>query len=222
MIKMPRKEQSEYPATPVPGTMREPGFSHKRSGVKAVVFDCFGVLAEDGWTPFKRRYIGANNELATQIADLGKQNEFGIISNDEYFDTASKLLGTEKNLLREAVGRRVPNEELFAYIKTVLKPQYKIGLLSNANYDVVQNLFTPEQSSLFDATVLSFESRLVKPDPAMYRLIAERLGVEPEECVFIDDQERYAEAAEDVGMRGLTYVSAEQTRQDLEGIGKAQ
>ncbi len=183
--------------------------------IKAIIFDCFGVLAEDGWLPFKRKYIGDNEELAGQISDLGKQNEFGIISNDEYFKTAAVLLSTEEHLLKDAVGRRVPNPELFDLIQNKLKPKYKIGLLSNANYDVVQDLFTPEQSALFDASVLSFEAQLVKPDPRMYKLITERLHVEPADCVFIDDLPRYAEAAEDVGMIGLTYQSPKQLQQDL-------
>ncbi len=186
--------------------------------IKAIVFDCFGVLAEDGWTPFKRRYIGDNQELANQVVDLGKQNEFGMISNDDYFKAASELMGCSEQELRDAVGRRVPNLELFEFIQKELKPKYKIGLLSNANYDVVHQLFTPEQAGVFDATVLSFESQLVKPDPKMYRLIAERLGVETEECVFIDDQARYAEASEDVGMTGITYESPEQVQQEITTI----
>jgi len=183
--------------------------------IKAIIFDCFGVLAEDGWTPFKRRYVADNQKLANEIADLGKQNEFGIISNDDYFKTTSVLIGVKEHLLRDAVGRRVPNGELFEFIENKLKPKYKIGLLSNANYDVVSSLFTEEQSALFDASVLSFESRLVKPSPEMYSLIAERLGVEPKCCIFIDDQPRYAEAAEDVGMIGLTYHNPEQLKQEL-------
>lgn len=186
--------------------------------IKAVIFDCFGVLAEDGWTPFKRKYIGDDKELADQMVDLGKQNEFGIITNDEYYATASELIGVEERTLRDAVGRRVPNLELFEFIKKKLRPAYKIGLLSNANYDVVHELFEPEQSELFDGTVLSFESKLIKPDPKMYRLMAERLGIVTEECVFIDDQTRYAEAAEDVGMVALTYTSVEQCTADLSAL----
>lgn len=185
--------------------------------IKAVIFDCFGVLAEDGWLPFKRTYIGSNTVLAQQVADLGKQNEFGIISNEDYFRATAELIGVEQQLLKDAVGRRVPNTELFEYIAT-LKPAYKIGLLSNANYDVTAKLFAPSQAVCFDASVLSYESHLVKPDPRMYELIAARLGVEPDECVFIDDQDRYAEASEDVGMVGIVYASPAELIQRLSQI----
>jgi HAD superfamily hydrolase (TIGR01509 family) len=177
--------------------------------IKAIIFDCFGVLAEDGWLPFKRKYIGENQELAQAVTDLGKQNDYGMIGNNTYFAEAAKLIGVEEKQLREAVDKQVPNEDLFTYIKTELKPHYKIGLMSNANYDVVSKLFTPEQAGLFDASVMSFESRLVKPDPRMFQLMADRLGVEMHECIFIDDVERYCDAAEALGMTAIVYKNQE-------------
>ncbi len=171
----------------------------------AVIFDCFGVLAEDGWLPFKRKYVGQNKRLAREIADLGKQNEHGMIDNRTMAESVARLLGVPTERFLSATGKRVPNEELLEYIATELKPDYKIGLMSNANYDVVHKLFTPAQARLFDASVLSYESKMVKPNPNMYKLIAERLEVEAAECVFIDDQERYAEAAASEGMKALVY-----------------
>lgn len=183
--------------------------------IKAIIFDCFGVLAEDGWLPFKRKYIGDNAELAQAVSDLGKQNDYGMIGNSDYFAKAAELIGVDEQTLRDAVGRKVPNEELFEYIKSDLKPKYKIGLLSNANYDVVHELFTPEQAALFDASVMSFESKLVKPDQCMFMLMAERLGVRWDECVFVDDVERYCVAAEEIGIRSILYKSPQQLKQEL-------
>jgi putative hydrolase of the HAD superfamily len=183
--------------------------------IRAIVFDCFGVLAEDGWLPFKRKYIGENLELSQAITDLGKQNDYGMIGNNDYFSEASKLIGVPEQTLRDAVDKKVPNEELFEFIQNELKPNYKIGLLSNANYDVVQDLFTNEQASLFDATVMSYESRLVKPDPRMFQLMADRLGVRWDECLFIDDVERYCIAAEELGISSIVYSSPGQLKQEI-------
>ncbi len=188
--------------------------------IKAIIFDCFGVLAEDGWTPFKRKYIASDAKLTQEVADLGKQTDRGMLEPTEMINEVSKLVGVDVRILREAVGRRVPNEDLFDYIKRELKPIYKIGLMTNANYDVLDDLFLPEQAQLFDASVMSHEAKLVKPDPAIYRLMAERLGVGMSECVFIDDQEHYCVAAEEVGMSSIVYVSPEQIRQELEAILK--
>lgn len=181
--------------------------------IRAIIFDCFGVLAEDGWLPFKRRYIGGDREMAQDIADLGKQNEYGMLGNPDYFAKAARRIGVDEKTLREAVGKQAPNTELFEFIKSELKDHYKIGLLSNANYDVVNELFTEEQARLFDASVLSYECRLVKPDPRMFTLICERLGVEPGECIFIDDVERYCEAAGLFGMHAVKYENPKQCQE---------
>lgn len=179
--------------------------------IKAVIFDCFGVLAEDAWLPFKRQYIGDNKDVADAITNLGMQNEYGVINNDQYFAQSAKLIGVDEQVLRTVLGKRVPNLELFTFIQDVLKPNYKIGLLSNANYDVLTELFTPEQAALFDASTLSFESKMVKPDPQMFALMATKLGVELEDCLFIDDIERYCVAAEALGMITIVYATPVQT-----------
>jgi HAD superfamily hydrolase (TIGR01549 family) len=186
--------------------------------IKAVIFDCFGVLAEDGWMPLKRKYVGDNQQLAQEIADLGKQNEFGIIDNETHLHQMAQLMHIDPEELRSALGVKVANKELFDFITDRLKPRYKVGLMSNANYDVMSELFTPKQAALFDATVMSFESRLVKPDERMFRLIADRLQVEPEECIFVDDQERYATAAGMLGMYGVYFTSNKQGIAAIEAI----
>jgi len=183
--------------------------------IKAIIFDCFGVLAEDGWTPLKRRYIGNNTKLAEQVADIGKQNEYGMIDNESHLVKMADLMGINAEVLRLALGKRVPNEELFSYIVSKLKPHYKIGLMTNANFNVLTDLFTNEQASIFDGSVMSYESRLIKPDKRMFDLMASRLGVENKECIIVDDQERYSAAAESFGMQSIYYTSFKQFEQDL-------
>jgi FMN phosphatase YigB (HAD superfamily) len=156
--------------------------------------------------------------MAQEVADLGKQNEFGMIDNETHLHKMAEVIGIDPEELRRALGVRVPNEEMFSFITEQLKPKYKIGLMSNANFNVLEELFTEEQAVLFDASVMSYESRLIKPDVRMFDLMASRLGVERQECVFIDDQERYANAAEDIGMCGICYQSPEQFKSELLAI----
>ena len=51
--------------------------------IKAIIFDCFGVLAEDGWTPFKRKYIAHDERLVQEVADLGKREDRGMLDHEE-------------------------------------------------------------------------------------------------------------------------------------------
>ena len=71
---------------------------------------------------------------------------------------------------------------------------------------------------LFDAVVISSEVGLRKPDPAIFLLAAERVGVPPTECVFVDDLLPNAEAAKAVGMEGIVHRSAEFTVPRLEAL----
>jgi putative hydrolase of the HAD superfamily len=58
---------------------------------------------------------------------------------------------------------------------------------------------------LFDCVVCSAAVGMAKPDPAIYALAAERLGLPPEKCVFIDDLDRNVEAARAAGMAAVHY-----------------
>ena len=177
--------------------------------IKAIIFDCFGVLAEDGWTPFKRKHILHDPKLVEEVARLGALSDRRVLTYEETVQAVAKLAKVNINELREAVDKKKPNEELFELIRDELKLHFKIGLMSNANYDVINELFEIEQAKLFDAHVLSYETQLLKPDKMMFELMAKRLGVNMEECLFVDDQERHCAAAESYGMYSLHYIDYE-------------
>lgn len=73
--------------------------------------------------------------------------------------------------------------------------------------------------SRFQDIVISGVEGIVKPDPAIYRLACQRLGVAPDQAVFIDDTAANASAASAVGMASLHFTSAEQLHADLVGLG---
>ena len=175
--------------------------------VRAVVFDCFGVLATDGWLPFRDHYFGHDNDLITQAVALNKSTDAGIISYDEFITQVAALAGVIETEVRKKIENNIPDGKLFEFIEQKLKPRYKLGLLSNAADNWLAEIFTAQQVALFDAIGLSYEIGAVKPAPIMYETIAQRLGVELSECIFIDDQMHYCEGAEAVGMRAIRYSS---------------
>jgi len=117
--------------------------------IKAIIFDCFGVLAEDGWTPFRRKHIEHDPKLIEEVARLGALTDKGVLTYEETVQAIAEMLKVDVNELRQAVDRKVPNEDLFELILNELKSTYKIGLMSNANYDVINELFEMEQAALF-------------------------------------------------------------------------
>ncbi len=71
---------------------------------------------------------------------------------------------------------------------------------------------------LFDEVVISGEVGMRKPDPEVFRLAARRVGLDPRECVFVDDVRGNVEAAEAVGMRGVIHEEAAATIRELERL----
>jgi HAD superfamily hydrolase (TIGR01509 family) len=183
-----------------------------------VIYDCFGVLVSESWIAFKHRYFGDDADRAREATDLMQQADAGLLPQAEFIRQVAKLSGISEQQVRAELDGNLPNEALFAYIRNELKPQYKIGMLSNAGANWLHELFNEDQLSVFDAITLSYETGVTKPSTEAYEVIAAKLGVNPYEAIFVDDQERHCAGARDAGMPALLFTGFEQFRTDLEEI----
>lgn len=185
--------------------------------IRAIIFDCFGVLTNDGWKTLREQYC-TTDELKQRAHDLDVAVNSGFMNEQDFVVAVAKLCNLSTTDVERAFAVRHTNTPLFSYMAARLKPTYRIGLLSNAAYNMLDELFEPAQVALFDAVTLSCELGVVKPDPKMYETIAAKLGVAPEECVFIDDIERYGTAAKEVGMKAIWYKDFAEFERDIEEI----
>ena len=145
--------------------------------------------------------------------------ERGELTGEQF----ERLLAAE---LRSADGRALTPDGLLARmfaafravpamvdaVRRVRAAGHRTALLSNSwglDYD------RSDWEQLFDVTVISGEVGLRKPEPEIYLLTAERLGIGPSSCVFVDDLGPNVRAAESVGMTGIRHVTAEQTIAEL-------
>ena len=71
----------------------------------------------------------------------------------------------------------------------------------------------------FRDIVVSGDERLLKPDPAIYRVLLERNGIDAAACVFIDDSEKNVRGAEAVGMKAIHFTTPRALRVELAGMG---
>ena len=185
---------------------------------KAIIFDLYGVLALNGWQAFKEFHFSNRLDVWEQVFELGKQVDAGLKSYDDLVQFTAEQTSQPAAVVRHQLEHTVANEPLIDYIRTELKPQYKLGILSNAGSNVVERIFTAEQQALFDAIVLSHHVGLTKPHVAMYQTIADQLNLEPAECLFIDDQERHVTGARDAGMQAIVYTDLAELRQWLSSV----
>ncbi len=70
----------------------------------------------------------------------------------------------------------------------------------------------------FEHVIESSKAGVRKPDPAIYRMMCERLGVEPGECVYLDDLGINCKPAAALGMHAIKVTSGEQALADLSAV----
>lgn len=99
-----------------------------------------------------------------------------------------------------------PIEETNALVRELKDSGYGVYLLSNAGTRIHEQLDHMPAWKLMDGAVVSAEERMMKPDPAVYQLLCDRYGLEPAECLFVDDNADNCEGARVAGMRAVRYT----------------
>jgi len=188
--------------------------------IKAIIFDCFGVLLGNAYKMHLMDVEREDPERAKEIRAINHASDMGILSREESADAISSLFGMDaEEFLEEQNQVEVPNAQLLEYIAS-LKPHFKIGLLSNINSrERLSIRFEPGQlDAHFDTIVASGDEGYVKPQPEIYEIVATRLGVLPSECVMIDDIAEFCEGARQVGMQAIQFQTTQQCVTDLNAL----
>lgn len=185
--------------------------------VKAIVFDCFGVLVNEWLTELARSYP---KESQQQLWDAVKALNLGFIPAKEGIrQMATALQISESTLLQERTTQERRNEPLLAYIKQLRERGYKIAVLSNVSAGGIARRFSEqERAALFDAIVESGSIGIAKPDKNAYDYTCSQLQLLPSECIMIDDREDFCAGAEAAGMQSIWYVDFVTLKQQLDKI----
>jgi epoxide hydrolase-like predicted phosphatase len=143
--------------------------------------------------------------------------ETGAIDEDEFEPQLAELLGVPApSLIDRMFAGSGPEESMLNAVLAARSNGIKTGLISNSwgtrRYDRAM------LARLFDGVVISGEEGMRKPAPAMYTLGAERIGVAPERCVYVDDLSFNLEPATELGMATVHHVDAAQTVAALEQL----
>jgi putative hydrolase of the HAD superfamily len=153
-----------------------------------------------------------------EAVPLVRRLETGELSEDEFGRRFGELLGIERHAgLVERMFRGVqPDPAMLEAVRRAHSQGVRTGLVSNSmgagRYD--RSAF----AELFDGVVISGDEGMHKPQPEIFRLGAERIGLRPEECVFVDDLRENCEGAEAVGMTAVLHRGAHATLPRLEEL----
>jgi 2-haloacid dehalogenase len=108
--------------------------------------------------------------------------------------------------------------DILARLKSRGTPLYAITNFAADTFREAQARF-PFLADSFIDIVISGVERVIKPDPAIYRILLERQDLSPADCVFIDDSQKNVEGAAAVGMHALHFTSPERLGDDLRRLG---
>jgi putative hydrolase of the HAD superfamily len=198
-----------------------------RSGL---LVDFGGVLTHDVFASFAA-FCSAEGLPPDRVADafrtgadarsLLEELELGRIGAAEFEPRFAELIGLAPERAAGLTARLFaacpPDEAMIAAVAAAKRAGVRTGLISNSWGDALvydRGRFP----RLFDGWVISHEVGLRKPDPEIYRLGAERIGLAPEECVFVDDLGGNLKAAKSVGMATVRHRAADETIPQLEAL----
>ena len=193
--------------------------------IRAVICDLFDVLLLAGDATRSRAY-----ERKMGLPESGLR---GVMQRSPYFRDAVVGKRSGEELWRDialSIGESPEswrmlvdvycsaialNTELVAFLRS-LRPRYKTAILSNASLEV--RTFITETFHLeseFDLIIISSEEGIRKPEPELYRLALNRLGVRPDESLFIDDEPRYIDGARALGMHAIQFKDTTQVIDEM-------
>lgn len=184
--------------------------------IEAVVFDIGGVLEiiDDSIFPgpWPARLGLSEEELASRLLPVAEEGAVGAVTELQTYDRWRHLLGLDDAALAEFtddcwrwyVGTLDrPLADWFA----AQRPQRRTGILSNSGPGAREHERLHGFEEITDDIVYSHEVGLVKPDPRIYALTAERLDVRPHEVLFLDDVEGHVSAARAAGWHAVLHTS---------------
>jgi putative hydrolase of the HAD superfamily len=108
------------------------------------------------------------------------------------------------------------NDEMLRWQDELKQQGLLTAILSNMGDNVLANIEkTFSWPARFDVRVWSYQHKMAKPEPAIYKLTLDQLGTRPDETLFIDDREVNVKAAAAIGMVAIQFSTVEQLRTDL-------
>ena len=190
------------------------------TSIKAVIFDCFGVLYTGSLTELANHCD--SEEAIKEVYDSTRAADHGFLSRDEYIAKLVNLTHLERREVIDLMGdAQVRSRGVFAYAEELKNRGYKIAVLSNIGRDTIHKLFGEEDYQLFDEIVASGDIGVTKPHITAYDRTLDRLRVAPAEAIMIDDAYSNVSGAIEAGMHGVVFISLVDMKAKVEELLRA-
>jgi len=190
--------------------------------IRAVLFDFGGVLTEGGRRGFVQRILAElyhKQPDGIDIEDLHGDLRRGKTGSEAFFTTLDKRYGghvTPAQFVARTHEATHPSTVVYELAARLRKHGIRTGILSNVFGMSADMLRKEGHYDDFDPVLLSCDLGFAKPDPEIYQIAIERLGLSPEEILLIDDQEKCLAGADHHGLKTICAISPQQIVADTE------
>jgi putative hydrolase of the HAD superfamily len=193
---------------------------------RALIVDFGGVLTTSIWPAFAQ-FCEAAGLPPDSVLELFRSDpealsllrklETGELEPEEFEPQFGALLGVTETdgLIERLFAGLQPDETMIGAVRAARDAGVRTGLITNS---WGLGIYDRAPTDLFDASVISGEVGLHKPQPEIFLMACERLCVEPGESVFVDDLRENCAGAEAVGMTALLHRDSAQTVSRLEEL----
>jgi epoxide hydrolase-like predicted phosphatase len=200
--------------------------------IRAVLFDFGGVLYKTPDRRWMKKWQGLlglkKDEVISSIIASQDGSPYvqaimeGRLPESEIWERMAQRWRLSPILVRwlrrSSMSRNRLNREIADFLAS-LRPAYRTGILSNAGSDA-RSIFTSifGFDRLVDEMIISAEEGITKPDKRIYQIALDKLEVQPEETVFLDDLKVNVEAARQLGIKAVQFLNTTQAITDIRAI----
>lgn len=196
--------------------------------IKAVIFDYGGVIIPGGGANEPAESMSAFLHIPIKEAErivslLWDDYVAGRLSEEEYWRRVEiehgQPIPQSINQTRSSWEQVTPLPEMITLIDELKAKGYIVGLLSNITSGTETTIRNGGGYDLFDPCILSCNVGHAKPGLSIYQELLNQLhGIETDEIVFIDDQQRYLNTAASLGIMTILAIDSGQIVQDLDNL----
>ncbi len=197
--------------------------------MKSVVFDIGNVIFYWNPEPVLKEFF-QNTDMDYFTLRNGPFREYwldldrGKVTEETIVQAISEETGVSAEQCRTLMDRLrhalILNRDTLQLIHRLKSKKIQLTCLSNISYSF-WNYLKDHYSlwSLFDDLIISAEVHLIKPDPAIFHLLIQRLDVNADDIVFIDDRPENVESAASTGINTIQFVNTRQCSSELKTFG---
>lgn len=190
--------------------------------IKGVIFDFGGVISYPQNETYLDKIMKVLNlkdseTFLNAYRLLRVEYDSGLISGVEFWNRIINHFRLNLSEVRiqeivewDVLSWTMINRETVEYIKYLKSKNLKLAILSNMIYDALRYIEEKQDWLIhFEHRVFSCDLKICKPQEAIYKHCLERMGLEPKECVFIDDTQENLDGAARCGIHTIKFESVE-------------